>query len=333
MEKTLDSIIAEGHQNIIPLTQAIVRSGNITEQDVLALRRSVFGDGDVLPLEAEALFDLMQKRLPAVESWQQFFIEAMTDYLVQQVEPRGYVSAGNAEWLIDQISRDGVVWTDTELELLVHIIDRATSSPMRLVRFAMDKVKEAVVTGEGPTRRGMELKPGSVCLAEVDMLRRILYAVGTDSGIAVSREEAEALFDINDATLNGDNHPSWQDLFVKAIANHVMALSGYTVPSRAEALRREVWLEDTSVSPGGFFSRMMSGWRDAFSSYREPEYDDRAEERAAAEKISSNEAGWLAERIERNGAICGNEKALLDFIREESPHIHPDLRPLIDRAA
>ena len=178
----------------------------------------------------------------------------------------------------------------------------------------------------------MELKPGSVCLAEVDLLRRILYACGGDGSAAVSRQEAEALFDINDATLHGDNDPSWQDLFVKAIANHLMALSGYSVPSRQEAMRREAWLSDTEVSVSGFFDRMLSGWRDALSNYEPPRRDHRMEA-VINEKITSSEAGWLKERMMRNGHVCANQKALLAFIRAESLDIHPELRHLLDLAA
>ncbi|MCC2098903.1 MAG: hypothetical protein KDJ29_18570 [Hyphomicrobiales bacterium] len=317
---------------IMDLVAAIRRSGDITAQDVLELRRGVFGDTRVWPHEAEALFDLQQMRLPACPEWQDFYLEAMTDYLVNQEEPQGYISEQNAHWLVEMIDRDAVVWSDTELELLVHVLEKAKSSPPQLVRYALEKVKEAVVTGEGPTRKGMELNPGSIGAAEVDMLRRILYAFGGGSACAISRDEAEILFDINDATLFGDNDPSWQDLFVKAIANHLMAISGYSVPSRQEAIRREEWLAKTDVSVAGFFDRMLSGWRDALSSYERPGRDLELEARIN-EHITAGEANWLKDRMMRNGHLCANQKALLRFIREESSNIHPDLQELFDRAA
>ena len=43
--------------------------------------------------------------------------------------------------------------------------------------------------------------------------------------------------------------------------------------------------------------------------------------------------GWLAERIGRDGIITPNEQALLNYLREESPEIHPLLNELIDRFA
>ena len=317
---------------ILNVVDSVIRSDDITPTDVLALRRAVFGDAVVSLHEAEALFDLAAKRLPACAEWDEFYLEAMTDYLVRQIEPQGYVSVRNAAWLMDMIEKDGRLWSDTELNLVVHILEKAKSSPPELVGFAMERVKESVVSGHGPTRKAMNLEPGSIGLAEVDLLRRILYACGGDGSAAVSREEAEMLFDINDATLYGDNDPSWKDLFVKAIANHLMALSGYQVPSREEALRREAWLAQTDVSVSGFFDRMVSGWRDALSSYELPRRDHQMEA-SINERVTASEAGWLKARIMQNGHICDNQKALLSFIRDESPDIHPELRDLFTRAA
>lgn len=317
---------------IMELVGSIERSGTVTPDDVLALRRAVFGDALVTRQEAEALFALAQKQMLTSQEWQEFFVEALTDYLVHQEAPAGYVSEANAAWLIDMVSRDGATWTDTELELLVHVMDKAKSSPPELVRFAMGKVKEAVLSGEGPTRKGLSLKPGAIGAAEVDLLRRILYAFGGEGAAAVSRAEAETLFEINDATLNGDNDPSWQDLFVKAIANHLMALSGYKVPSREEALRREKWLEDTEVSVSGFFGRMLNNWHDVFTRYERPGRDLDFEA-AVNERVTAEEARWLKDRILDNGRVCDNQQALLTFIRRESPDVHPELRDLMKSAA
>jgi hypothetical protein len=54
---------------------------------------------------------------------------------------------------------------------------------------------------------------------------------------------------------------------------------------------------------------------------------------SVAETVNEDEAGWLAHRIGRDGTLHENEKALLRFIRAESPEIHPALQPLIEKAA
>jgi hypothetical protein len=52
---------------------------------------------------------------------------------------------------------------------------------------------------------------------EVGKLRERLYADGI-----IDREEADFLFDLNDAVSGKDNAASWGELFVEAIAAHVL---------------------------------------------------------------------------------------------------------------
>ena len=81
----------------------------------------------------------------------------------------------------------------------------------------------------GPGRRP---SAGTIREPEVELVRRILYAFGGDGSVAVTRAEAEVLFDINDAIADPTANPAWADLFVKAITNVVMAASGRSVPTR-----------------------------------------------------------------------------------------------------
>jgi uncharacterized membrane protein len=258
------------------------------------------------------------------------------------VEPQGHINEENADWLIEQISRDGTVKTKTELEILVKVLEKAQSSPQRLVAFALGQVKKAVVEGEGPLARGGALTPGKVGRDEAELIRRILYAFGGDENIAVTRAEAEVLFDINDATADAENDPAWNELFVKAIANFMMAASGYDVPSRQEALKREEWLDTPAGGVGNFFGRMAAGGlRGALNAYRQPSMEEAWAARnarkdaaiASAETVTAEEAEWLARRMGRDGMLHQNEKALLRFIRDEAPSIHPSLQSLISKAA
>lgn len=315
----------------------IARSGRISADDVLAIRRVVHSDGHIGADEAEWIFALNAACREQDREWHGLFVEALTDLVVNQMTPAGHVSPENANWLMARIDHDGHVDSATELELLVNIIDKAISCPPALSAYALAQVKHAVLTGDGPLRRGMHLAPGRVTAGDVDLLRRVLYAMGGRQHVAITREEASVLFDIDDATDGAANDPAFHDLFVKAIANHIMFASGYAVPSREEALRREQWLDDTSVDVGGFLARMASGLKGVIGLYRQPE-DDGSDHVAAmasamAGRVSEDEARWLADRINRNGRITGPEAALLAFIRDESPDIHPALKPLLDKVA
>jgi hypothetical protein len=311
----------------------IKESGRISGSDVLAIRKIAYPDGAIDVAEAGWLFELNDACTAASPEWQELFVEAITDFVVHQMEPQGYVSEANAKWVMDCIGATGVVGSAIEIELLVNILDKAVSCPPALAAFALAQVKHAVIEGSGPLRSGKTMEPGRVDAADVGLLRQILYAFGGGGNASVTREEAEILFDINDATAGAANAPAWNDLFAKAVASHLMLYSGYAPPSREDALRREKWLDDTSINIGGFFNRMVTGLSDIFRLYR-PEAGALAEARTAeSERVTAEEAQWLAARINRDGTLSDPERAVLTFIKKEAAEIHPALKPLLDKVA
>ena len=122
-----------------------------------------------------------------------------------------------------------------------------------------------------------------------------------------------------------------------------MSASGYAVPSREEALHQEEWLEDRGEL--GLRSMLASlangGFAKMFSAYKEQSWEEQALERIeqqriamiTSEAVTEPEASWLSERINRDGELHENEKALVAFLKETSPNLHESLQPLLDRAA
>ena len=185
---------------------------------------------------------------------------------------------------------------------------------------------------------------GTIRECEVELVRRILYAFGGEGSVAITRPEAEVLFDINDNICDPQSSAAWTDLFVKAVTNVVMAASGQAVPTREEALRRDAWLMEAKgeLSPLALLTAMVSSSIDAV---RATYQDQSAEERALVrleqqrieiitnEEITQAEAGWLCERIGRDGRLTPNEAALVGYLQKESPKIHPDLQAAVERLA
>ena len=315
--------------------------GRITADDVQLLRREVFSDGIVTRAEAESLFALQASCADQCAEWPGFFVEAVTDYIVHQEKPQGYISDDNAEWLIRAISRDGAVDAAVEMELLVSVLEKAKSSPERLSAFALEQVAAAVIDGEGPLAEARTAARGAVDKGEVDLLRRVLYAFGGDGNIAITRAEAETLFRINDSTSEALNHPSWNELFVKVVANFVLSCSGYEPPSRTQALRRDAFFDNADANIGGFFARMATGGvagileAYALPDSLEAEFEDRNRSNGIkmrrAETVSAEEARWIADRIGRDHVIRENERAVLSFIKQSASSIHPELKPLLDK--
>jgi hypothetical protein len=323
--------------------QEIIASGRITADDVLKLRHRVFWKGVVTEKDAEMAFLLNDKLgRNADTSWPLFFVEALTDYLVYQAQPQGYVSEANADWLIKRISHSGHVDTATELELLVKVLERSKQSPVELVTFALQQVRKGVLEGEGYIGQVHKIEPGVVSEPEVELVRRILYAFGGDGNIAITKQEAEVLFDINDSTSQAKNHPAWSDLYVKALANFLMASSGYQVPTRQEALRREAWLDTPTAGVGGFMNQMLAGSLGAiWDAYRYGTLDGEPRKSESNSgltigfepRVTAEEARWAAERMGKNGRLHENEMALINFLKEKQAHLHPKLLPILDRVA
>ena len=173
--------------------ERMTSAGQISEEDVLLMRREMFGDDyRISTEEAEALFKLNDACDGVCNSWSDFFVEAIVDYVSGQSEPKGYVGDAHADWLIEKVSVSGVVKTATELEMIVKLMEKSHQVPEQLEVFAMEQVKNAVLSGEGVTRAGEELEPGHIGRAEVELLRRILYACGSDDSAAISKQRSRS---------------------------------------------------------------------------------------------------------------------------------------------
>ncbi len=322
--------------------QDIVARGSITDPDVARFRRILFEDGIVSSDEADLLLQINGSCRSAVAGWSEFLVEAITDYLVFQAHPQGYVTMDNAHWLFDRFSRFGLTGSKLALDVAVNVLEKARWAPVSLTTFALDQVKQAVITGTGPLRPVGSAPAGTITVGEVDLLRRILYAFGGDNHVAVTRAEADVLFDIDEAVENTTPNPAWTDLFVKAVTNVIMSTSGYAVPSREEALRHEASLTDADqkTSVMAFLLTMV---RSNLSAVRDAYHDQTAEERALArlehqrieiitnETITEAEASWLASRLIRDGRLSPSESALVAYLRQETPRLHPVLVDAVER--
>jgi len=328
---------------LLPIDEMLLR-GTIKDVDVLRLRSAVHNDGVITAEEAEALFKLNETCALHDPAWVDFYIEALTDYLVNQAEPEGYLTAEDAHRLIARIANDGRIERKSDFDLVLNVLDKSRWSPVSLSRFALQQIKRAVVDGDGPLRVGQPQERGKINEPEVEVARRILYAFGGEGSIAVTRPEAEVLFDINDAIGDPEANPAWTDLFVKAVTNVVMAASGQAVPTREEALRRDAWLIEGrgELSPLALLSAMVTSSIDAVrATYQEQSSEERALVRLEQqrieiitnEEITQAEAAWLSERIGRDGHLTPNEAALVAYLKKESPKIHPDLQAAVERLA
>jgi hypothetical protein len=302
------------------LARQAAADGAISAEDILALRRSGWGDGVLQPDEAEALFDLNEVLTTPNAAWSDFFVEAIGEFVVNGLAPRGYVSEDNAIWLIARIDRDGTLSSLTELELLVRVLERASNAPEALKAYVLAQLERAVLTGTGPTRHGGDFTPGHVNAAEAAILRRVLFAPAGDGPACVSCAEAELLFRLKDATLGAANALEWKQMFVQGVANYLEGVVSRTAQlSRERAAELESFVADDSTHVAGFLGRMAKSVPEVFGTVfggKAPERDRLAELRAA-EEVTGDEQQWLDAKINADGEIDAYEQALIAFLAKE----------------
>jgi len=328
----------------LDFSDSLLRQGTMDADELLEFRRMTGKDFEISADEADILFKV-NDAVETPEGWPEYFINAISHYLLNQTKPERYMTPAKAAWLRARIDHDGVVESETELALLLSLLRQADNVTDGIEQFALEQVGQAVLHGKGYMGKQRELKPGVIGETELYILRQVLYSASGDKGISISRTEAEFIFDLNEATLTAENHDDWQDLFVKAMTNHLMMVTAYEEPDRLEALRQENWLRDTTPSVGisavfksifnkdykanvGSASDVLYGNKDTSQSDKMFNDADMAE----AEKITFDEASWLIERLNHDGQLDANERALLAYLKQECPNIHANLTPLLNAA-
>lgn len=303
--------------------------GHVSAEDVIFLRRNVFADGVVSRDELATLFALGRRAPAGDPEWADYFAEAAADFFLREEEPHGYLTEEEFQHLSSLIGRAGP--TALELGLLVALMEKATATPPSMAEFVAEEFRRTVGAHKGGPR---------IARADAELLRRYLYASGGDGSIAITREEAELLFDLHDLTAGANNDPAFSDLFIKGIAAHLMAHVGYRPLPREEALRLHDWVTDHTVNPAGFFGRMVSGGLEAIrnaygqkKSVAARKNEDNAIAAAIAEQVNAQEADWLADRIGRNGHFDEIERALLNYMRGLEAELPPKLAALVEKAA
>lgn len=321
--------------------ETIVARGSVRETDLTQLREHFASGRRVSREDAEGLF-AVHARCPAKDTgWSNWFIATVCDYIVHSAEPEGYVTHENANWLIQQITRNGRVETRTELDLLIAVLESARWAPRNLIAFGLMQVRQAVTEGGGPMRPGQPVVPGQLFDEEIEIVRRMIYAFGGEGCFALTREEAEVLFDINDALDATRVNTAWAELFVKAVANVMLAASGYRVPTREEALRSEAWVEERGeMKPADVVKGIVqTGLDSVFGAYREQNRVEQTLSRLEVEyrdiitgdTPTPDNAKWLTARFQREEGLSVNELALIDYLKGIPLTVEPALQEVFDR--
>lgn len=294
----------------------IKAAASLNDADARRIASEVYGDGVVTLAEADLLFDINDKLDGSDPAWDALFVTAVKDFVLTNHDPQNWVSEDEADWLISRVCEDGVVKLGNELDLLIAILRYAEGAPERLGRFVLQACCERMTAA------------GKATKDDVERVRHALYAMSSGGSIWVTASEADMLFRTNDAIAFAKNDASWNDLFAKAIANHLMSRAHPAPQSEEEAFGRERWLNDVNPSMGGFITNMISSfskgnWFETVTS--DPDKAEaariRAREAAAreAEVVTEDESAWLTLRLGWDKSISPAERALIEFLKAEAP--------------
>ncbi len=288
----------------------------ISESEARRIVNEIYKDGVVSREEAEALFRLNDRLSERDPVWTERFIEVVKDFVLVGQAPEGWVTEEEADWLMTQTGRDNHIETDSEIDLLLAVLRHADGAPEKLSRYTLEAI----------SRRIMDNGVADEAMSE--RMRSILHAPGGEAGLWISRHEATILFKTNDAVAKAPNARSWNNIFAKAILNHLVSAAHPDPMTESDALAREAWLKDTKVSVGGFFQRMANAftsgtWFDKISLNDESAARARFMAREAAAKtgkqVTPDEENWFLRRLGWDKTVSPAERALIELLKSEAP--------------
>jgi hypothetical protein len=129
----------------------------------------------------------------------------------------------------------------------VGLVDPSKISCRNTAALALTVVRDGVITGEGPTTKGRIHFSRALDADDAAWCARILTATAVEHQ-PVSRAEAEALFEINDAAAERSDNGRFDDLLAKAVVHHAASASGLPVPPRTVALSPKIAIESWAPS-------------------------------------------------------------------------------------
>ncbi len=125
---------------------------------------------------------------------------------------------------------------------LIEAVEPSRSACHKTAARALAIVRDGVITGEGPTTQGRIHFSRALDADDAAWCARILTATAVEHQ-PVSRAEAEALFEINDAAAERSDDGLFDDLLAKAVVHHAASVSGLPVPPRTVALSPDTAIE------------------------------------------------------------------------------------------
>jgi len=194
-----------------------IKTADVDRLRALVTTMPLISDSDV-----KALLAINQACPVQASEWQPFLVSTIAEFLVDDMEPRGYVSQANAGWLLAELERNGLIRTRNGTAIVLATLDHARWAPQALVRHILGRLADQMSASTSPKTPDFVV----ACSA--------LSAFASQEALPLTPAELRQLFRIDAAA--DVCPPGWRVLMMRAVSNAALAASGYNVPPRHRAL-------------------------------------------------------------------------------------------------
>ena len=218
----------------------IAGKGRITPEDVLLLRHQLWPDGLCSRQQVAMALALHDCCPLSCSEWTGYLVESVTAYVVWHESRSGKVSGSTAGWLLELLAEAGTVRTPAGLDILLHVLDAATSVPNFLSGAVLNQLRLALL----PQPRGAYVERRSdargITKRDLAFLWRVLRSAVDRGRLNLSRAERLILKEIDQLGAPAEHHPGWREM---------MALT--EMVSQDRSLDTDAWLafQDTGTLP------------------------------------------------------------------------------------
>lgn len=190
----------------------IAGKNRLTTDDIATLRRFSFPEGVRSSDDAVTMLFLHNNCLEKCSEWDVYFVETLTEFIVQFSYPQGTLDETNAAWLRRMFATGGVVNSGLELELLLHAMEVSAYVPESLTSFALDQLRLAIDLKAGAYFQQRKAGDAGITVDDLAYIHRILRSSLQRGHLTLSPLERDALYAIDRVCDPQASHAGWRDL-------------------------------------------------------------------------------------------------------------------------
>jgi hypothetical protein len=200
------------HHLTLPASLLAGRS-SLDGESIRQLRRDVFPEGIRNERDIETLLALFKLHPDTCAGWRDYVVEAVTAFVIEICHPYGTVDETNARWLTGLVASNGALHSVIELEIILHVLEKARKAPDSLATLALDQLRLAVCEDRGAYRHKRTDPSAGVTLEDLSYIYRILRGSVARGHVLLPKEQQECLIRIDAESPPGRrHHPGWYDL-------------------------------------------------------------------------------------------------------------------------